>query len=70
MICIYSSEQHWSDKCQKFPTVIARKEKIKGRCFICFKQGHHQKNCTVKKACLLQTKKSSPQKCPHQDVSS
>ena len=52
MICIYCSEQHWSDECQKFPTVIARKEKIKGRCFICLKQGHHQKNCTVKKACV------------------
>ena len=52
MICIYCSGQHWSDECQTFPTVIARKEKIKGHCFICLKQGHQQKNCTVKKACV------------------
>ena len=48
MICIYCIGRHWSDECQKFPTVIARKEKIKGHCFICLKQGHYQKNCTVK----------------------
>jgi len=52
MICIYCSGQHWSGECQKFPTVTARKEKIKGHCFICLEQGHQQKNCTVKKACV------------------
>ena len=52
MICIYCSGQHWSDECQKFHTVTARKEEIKGHCFICLKQGHQQKNCTVKKACV------------------
>ena len=52
MICIYCSGQHWSDECQTFPTVTARKEKIKGHCFICLKQGHQQKNYTVKKACV------------------
>ena len=52
MICIYCSGQHWSDECQTFPTVTARKEKIKGHCFICLKQDHQQKNCTVKKACV------------------
>ena len=30
--------------------MTARKEKIKGHCFVCLKQGHQQKNCTVKKA--------------------
>ena len=49
MICIYCSGQHWSDECQTFPTVTARKEKIKGHCL---KQGHQQKNCTVKNACV------------------
>lgn len=52
MICIYCNGQHWSDECQTFPTVTARKEKIKGHCFICLKQGHQQKNCTVKKTCV------------------
>ena len=52
MICIYCSGQHWSNECQTFPAVTARKEKIKGHCFNCLKQGHQQKNCTVKKACV------------------
>jgi len=52
MICIYCRRKHWSDECQTFPTVTARKEKIKGHCFICLKQSHQQKNCTVKKACV------------------
>lgn len=68
MICIYCSGQHWSDECQKFPTMTARKEKIKGHCFICLKQGHQQKNCS-EGVCLMQTKKSSPQSL-HQEVSS
>ena len=51
-ICICCSGQHWSFECQTFPTVTARKEKIKGHCFICLKQGHQEKNCTVKKACV------------------
>lgn len=69
MICIYCSGQHWSDECQKFPTMTARKEKIKGHCFICLKQGHQQKNCSEEGVCLMQTKKLSPQSL-HQEVSS
>jgi len=38
--------------------VTARKEKIKGHCFICLKQGHHQKNCTVKKACVYRKQRN------------
>jgi len=34
MICIYFSGQHWSDECQAFLTVTARKEKIKGHSLI------------------------------------
>ena len=48
MIRIYCSGQHWSDERQKFPIVTARKEKVWGHCFICLKQGHQLKNCTVK----------------------
>ena len=43
MICICCSGQHWSDECQTFPTVTARKEKIKAHCFICLKQVTNRK---------------------------
>ena len=52
MICIYCCGQRWNDLCQTFPTVTARNEKIKGHCFICLIQGHQQKNCKVKRACV------------------
>ena len=64
--------QHWRDECQKLPTVTARKEKIKGHCFICLKQGHQQKKkCTVKKACVYckQRNRQHIQKSLHQEVS-
>ncbi|XP_078343990.1 uncharacterized protein LOC144629631 [Oculina patagonica] len=50
-VCIYCNGKHWSDECRKYPTVAARKEKIKGHCFICLKQGHNQKDCTSNKVC-------------------
>ena len=51
-VCIYYNGKHWSDECKKYPTVAARKEKIKGHCFICLKQGHHQKDCKTSKVCV------------------
>ena len=50
-VCIYCNGKHWSDECKKYPTVTARKEKIKGHCFICLKTGHKQKDCTSDKVC-------------------
>ena len=32
--------------------MAARKEKIKGQCFICLKPGHHQKDCKANKVCV------------------
>ena len=61
MIYIYCSGEHWSDECQTFSTVTARKEKIKGHCFICLKQSHlhwGEKNCTVKKACVYRKQRN------------
>lgn len=34
--CVYCNNSHWSDECPTYTTVEERKEKIKGRCFICF----------------------------------
>ena len=36
-VFIYCNGKHWSDECRKYPTVTARKETIKGHCFICLK---------------------------------
>ena len=38
--CIFCDGDHWSDECEKFATIPARKEKIKGRCHICLRQSH------------------------------
>ena len=36
----------------KYPTNEARKQKIRGSCFICLKQGHKTNDCTLTKACF------------------
>ena len=70
MICIYCSGQHWSDGCKKFPTVTARKEKIKDTVLFVSDKVTNRKYCTVKKTCVYcKKKKSSPQKSVHQEVS-
>ena len=51
-ICVYCQGKHWRDECKKYATVAARKEKIKGQCFICLKPGHHQKDCKANKVCV------------------
>ncbi|XP_068758452.1 uncharacterized protein [Montipora capricornis] len=51
-ICVYCQGKHWSNECKKYATVAARKEKIKGQCFICLKPGHHQKDCKANKMCV------------------
>ncbi|XP_068735663.1 uncharacterized protein [Montipora capricornis] len=51
-ICVYCQGKHRSDECKKYATVAARKEKIKGQCFICLKPGHHQKDCKANKVCV------------------
>ena len=60
MICIYCSGQHWSDECQKFPTVIAKKEKIKGHFYLCQTRPPPEKLYSEEGVCLLQTKKLLP----------
>ena len=42
------SNTHWSEECKKYSTYEARKEKIKGKCFICFKPNHSYKKCRNK----------------------
>lgn len=55
MIFIYCSGQHWSDECQMFPAETARKEKIKGHCVICLKQGHHRNIVSASRSSQLRS---------------
>ena len=50
--CIYCKGKHWSDECQKFTTVAVRKEKIKGRCYVCLKKGLTPRDCKADKLCV------------------
>lgn len=47
-VCIDCNAKYWSDEGSKYPTVTARRKKIKGNCFICLKQGHHQRDFKTK----------------------
>ena len=49
--CRFCNGQHWSDECQRYATVEERKQRIKGSCFICMKQGHRLGECGLKKSC-------------------
>ena len=50
--CINCKGKHWSDECHKFTTVAVRKEKIKGRCYVCLKKGHTPRDCKADKLCV------------------
>ncbi|XP_066925958.1 uncharacterized protein [Clytia hemisphaerica] len=47
--CIFCGKGHWNDECKTVPTVKERKEKLKGKCFICLKS--HQGRCRRQKPC-------------------
>ena len=51
MKCIFCAGPHWSDECQRYKTVTERKEKIRGRCFVCLGNNHFFRECTVQKPC-------------------
>ena len=51
--CFYcQGKDHRNDLCKTFTLVEARKEKIKGNCFICMKPNHLLKGCKVNKPCF------------------
>ena len=47
--CIYCEKPHWSDECRTVSTLQARREKVKGKCYICLQSGHLKINCKVTK---------------------
>ena len=50
-ICRFCNGNHWSDECRRYETAEERKQRIRGSCYICLKQGHKVGECGLKKAC-------------------
>ena len=49
--CFYCEQPHWSDECHNLSTLQERKEKGKGRCYVCLHPGHVMAKCKVEKPC-------------------
>ena len=49
--CRFCNLSHWSDECTKYDTAEKRKQRIKGCCFKCLRQGHGAKDCPKKVTC-------------------
>ena len=50
--CKYCGENHWSDECAKYATVEARKQKVRGSCYICLKSTHQANSCQERVRCF------------------
>ena len=64
--CRYCESDHWSDECRKYKTIEERKQKIKGSCYICLRQGHKVTDCHIEKKCYYcqQSKNHHRSLCP------
>uniref|UniRef100_A0A8D8YQY6 DUF1758 domain-containing protein n=1 Tax=Cacopsylla melanoneura TaxID=428564 RepID=A0A8D8YQY6_9HEMI len=49
--CVYCDRSHFSDECDKYRTVDARKRKLGDRCFICLSTGHRSGFCRLEYRC-------------------
>lgn len=43
--CRFCDGYHWSDECPKYTTMESRKQRIKGSCYICLRDGHNANDC-------------------------
>uniref|UniRef100_A0A8D9ECK1 Peptidase aspartic putative domain-containing protein n=1 Tax=Cacopsylla melanoneura TaxID=428564 RepID=A0A8D9ECK1_9HEMI len=50
-VCVYCDGSHYSDECDRYRTVDARKEKLGNRCFICLLPGHLSGYCRLEYRC-------------------
>ena len=57
--CFYCKQPHWSDECHNVLTLQERKQKAKGRCYICLHPGHVMAKCKVEKPCYHCKEKES-----------
>ena len=49
--CVYCGQPHWSDECNMFTTLQARREKLKGSCYKCLQKEHMLKDCRRDQLC-------------------
>ncbi|XP_062582984.1 uncharacterized protein LOC134244753 [Saccostrea cucullata] len=65
-VCTFCEGRHWTDECRKYRTIEDRKQRLRGKCFICLKPGHRSKECRVDKACYhcRQTRDHHRSLCP------
>ena len=66
--CRYCSENHSSDECEKYATIEERKQKIKGRCYICLNPTHQSRSCRQRVHCYYckQWNRHHRSLCPQQ----
>ena len=50
--CVFCKSSHWSDECNVYTTIDARKKRLSGNCFICLKTGHRLKECASDRKCV------------------
>ena len=60
--CRYCQQNHWSDECNKYTTIVERKDRIKGSCFKCLKGGHSSKTVRPIKPVSTVVNERTPQK--------
>ena len=65
-ICVYCNGEHYSDECRKICNVAARKEAVKGRCFVCLKNNHSAMLCRSPRLCVYCKRKHHRSLCPEE----
>ena len=52
IVCVYcEGSDHWGDTCPVYTTLSARKEKLRGKCFVCLRTGHMLSACRRQLPC-------------------
>lgn len=51
IVCIFCEGFYWIDECRKYRIIEDRKERFRGKCFVCLKFGYRSKECRVEKIC-------------------
>ena len=56
--CRFFDAHHWSDECSKYDIAEKRKQRIKGCCYWCLKQGHNANDCPKRITCAHYNKRN------------
>lgn len=50
--CRFCDAHHWNDECSKYNTAEKRKQRLKGCCYKCLRQGHNANDCPKRVVCV------------------